>query len=451
MPTDVVKRLESLHAEMTRIGESDSLTPADERRYYELLGEFERTRAQGRTDRRSALLAPGVRSERGVPYGDDPRPVDTAQRVVDDLHRSGHLPDRPAEVVTGLLTGGPVLSRRATSDFVRAAGNPAYLSAFCKLFSGPRGDMLWSADEREAFAAVEEYRALSVGTDSAGGFLVPLSLDPSVMITNGGVASPLRETARVVTTATDSWSGVTSAGITAEFQAEAAEVNDNSPTFAQPTIPVHRMNAFVPYSMEIGMDAVGFVPEMTRLLLDAANVRQTQAFVTGTGTGEPQGVITGLVGGSSVVTGVGEAFTAANVFAVQAALGPRFQAGASWMGNVATLNAISQFETTNGARVFPEVNGNPPTLLRKPLYELSPMDGVINPAATETNHLLLYGDMREGYVIADRLGSTVEGINTLFGPNGRPTGQRGLVLWQRVGAQVVNPAALRVLNVPTAA
>jgi HK97 family phage major capsid protein len=439
---------------MQRIADLDAPTVADEVRFSQLNAEFQATRMTGRqssrNERRSALLNVPDR-ESGTSYTGAVETRDDAHRTLDSLQRSGYLPDRPADALTALVDNGSHWARRDASEYIRTVGSPQYLSAFRKLFSGPRGDMLWTPEERQAFAAVEEYRAMAIGAGSTGGFMVPLSLDPSIMITNGGVFSPLRETARVVTTVTNSWNGVTSEGVTVDVQAEAAEVNDNSPTLGQVTIETHRINCFVPYSIEAEMDAPGFIQEMSRLMLDAVEVKEAQLFTTGTGSGQPQGVITGLAGGPSVVTGTGEAFTSPQVFALQAALPPRFSANAAWYGNVSTLNAISQFETANGARVFPGVDVSPSTLLRKPLYELSTMDGVINPATTESNHVLLYGDMQQAFTIVDRLGSTIEGIQTLFGANRRPTGQRGLVLWKRVGSEVVVPNAARLLNVPTAA
>jgi HK97 family phage major capsid protein len=94
---------------------------------------------------------------------------------------------------------------------------------------------------------------------------------------------------------------------------------------------------------------------------------------------------------------------------------------------------------------------NPPRLLSRAMNELSNMDGSINPAATETNYPLAYGDFGAGMVIVDRIGSTLELVPHLFGPNRRPTGQRGALLWFRTGADVVIPDAFRLLSIPTAA
>jgi HK97 family phage major capsid protein len=91
-------------------------------------------------------------------------------------------------------------------------------------------------------------------------------------------------------------------------------------------------------------------------------------------------------------------------------------------------------------------------LLGRAIYENSNMDGIINAAATQNNYPLLYGSFGEGFVIVDRLGSTLEIVpHHLFGSSRRSTGQRGALLWFRTGSQDVVPQAFRMLSVPTAA
>ncbi|OBH14740.1 hypothetical protein A9X04_13835 [Mycobacterium sp. E3247] len=101
--------------------------------------------------------------------------------------------------------------------------------------------------------------------------------------------------------------------------------------------------------------------------------------------------------------------------------------------------------------MFPELNATPPMLLGRPMNELSNMDGAINPAATESNYVLLYSDFAAGMVIVDRFPSTLEVVPHLFGASKRPTGQRGALLWFRCGSDVVAPQAFRLLSIPTIA
>lgn len=139
-----------------------------------------------------------------------------------------------------------------------------------------------------------------------------------------------------------------------------------------------------------------------------------------------------------ITPAVAESLTAADVYAVQNALPPRFQSNAAWNANLAIINSLRQSETTNGALKFPGLQDNPPMLLGRNMYENSNMDGTFDAAATANNYLLLYGDFQQ-FVIVDRIGSTIELVPHLFGANRRPTGQRGALLWFRTGSNVVVP------------
>ncbi|MGH4012202.1 MAG: phage major capsid protein [Pseudonocardiaceae bacterium] len=382
--------------------------------------------------------------------------AELALRTVEQAHSEGLLPDDAAEKVTALVEQGPWTSRSLSARWAITAGAPEYRTAFAKLLADPqKGHLLWTGAEHQAYqrvAAVQaEMRAMSVGTDSAGGYMVPLTLDPSILLSSAGSINPLRQISRVVQTATDQWQGVTSAGSTAEWKAEAAEVADASPALAPAPIPVHFGDAFVPYSFEVGMDAPNFLRELQMVLIDAADQLMATAYTTGSGTGQPKGIITALAGTASDINGGGtEALAMADAYTIQNALPPRFQARAQWCANLAIINTLAQFETTNGALQFPEIRQYPPQLLRKPLHELSNMDGAINAAATANNYLLLYGDFTN-FVIVDRIGTTLELVPHLFGANQRPTGQRGALLWFRTGSDVVVPNAFRMLDVPTTA
>jgi HK97 family phage major capsid protein len=382
-----------------------------------------------------------------------PSPYDEARRTIDAAARAKLLPDHAAQRATALVEQGSQFERGLAARWASATGDPEYLTAFATMLGDPeRGHMLWTPAEQAAWRRVhllrQEMRAMSL-TDANGGFMVPLTLDPSILLTSDGSINPLRQISRVVQTVTDQWQGVSSAGASAEWKAEAAEVADGSPTLGDEPIPVHFGDSFVPYSFEVGMDALNFLTELQRVLVDAADNLMATAYTTGTGSGQPTGVITALAGTASEINGSGsEAFAVGDPLLLQNALPPRFQARAQWCANIAIINALGAFETTNGALRFPEVADS--RLLRKPLNELSNMDGAINAAATANNYVLLYGDFTH-FVIVDRIGTTLELVPHIFGTNHRPTGQRGALLWFRTGSNVVVPQAFRLLDVPTTA
>ncbi len=233
--------------------------------------------------------------------------------------------------------------------------------------------------------------------------------------------NPLLQIAAVKTVVTDVWHGVSSAGVVSEWLAEAAEASDASPALAEPTIPNYKASTFVPFSVELQGDAVPLLNEVSKLMNDGMLQLLNTAFTTGSGVGNPTGIITALTGTSSVVNaGTSGTLAASDVYALQSSLGPRFQGNARWVGNLAVLNALRQVETSNGALKFPSLQTDPPTLLGRPAHELSNMDNTV----AAGKNLLVYGDFSQ-YVITQRVGSSLELIPHLFGTNRRPTGQRG--------------------------
>jgi HK97 family phage major capsid protein len=381
---------------------------------------------------------------------------DRARQVIENAHRDRQfpLPDYAAERAEALVTTGPAPDQDMAARWAVAVGAPEYRSAFVKLLGDPaRGHMLWTPQEAEAYRRVEALRgemrtAMSL-TPGNGGYMVPLTLDPAIMLTNAGSINPLRDVARVVQTVTNTWQGVTSAGATAEWKAEAVEAADGGPTIDDAPIPVHLGDVNVTYSYEVGMDAVDFLGELRRVMLDAAANLQAEAYTTGSGVGEPEGVVTGLIGTASELAGDGsEVIADSDPYKLQNDLGARFSANARFMSHLATANELRQMETSNGALLFPELRQTPPMLLGKPWHENSNMDGTINGQASESNHVLLYGDFAAGFVIVDRIGATLE-ILPAYGSSGRPTAQRHAFLTFRTGSAVVVPEALRLLTVET--
>ncbi|MEV0431255.1 phage major capsid protein [Micromonospora sp. NPDC050495] len=381
---------------------------------------------------------------------------DKALRFVEAAERAGELPTHSADKVDRLLRTGTTGERSNAARWAEAAGDPDYLRAFGKLLADPqRGHLTWDGRESEAYrrarALGDEMRSAMSTGNNVGGELIPLSLDPSILLTSDGSINPIRRNSRVVQTATNQHRVVTSAGATAEWKTEAAEAADGSPALAEVDIPLFLADANVVYSYELAWSTRDLVAELQPVVMDAVDQLEATAFTTGNGTTAPQGLITGLVGTSSEInSSVSEAFTAADIYALQNALPPRFSDGAAWYANIAIVNAARQFETTNGAIKFPELMANPPSLLGRRVWETSNMDGSYNAAATASNYVMVYGNLSRAYVVVDRIGSFVE-ITPRLGANSRPKGERNMTLYRMTGAKVVRPQAARLLDVPTTA
>ena len=328
--------------------------------------------------------------------------------------------------------------------YLLAVGSPQYKRAFVKYLS--TGDSaLMDREEQQAWTSGQmAERAMSL-TGSAGGFAVPFELDTTILNTNNGVVNPIRNIARVIQITVDEWRGISSTGITASYVAEASETTDNAPTLAQPTISTERAHAFVPFSIEIGMDWSGIQSDLSELFRDAKDVLEATKFVTGTGTNEPFGVLTGTTTTVPAVTGL--TMNLANLYTLKNALPPRYRNGQSpaFLFNVTTLDRFRQFDTV-GSQTAVWVDGlqagTADSLLGYPVYEASEITGTI----TNAVKFGVFGDFSR-YVIVDRVGLTVEVIPHLFGAaqGNKPSGQRGLYAYWRNGAKVVDANAFRAI------
>jgi HK97 family phage major capsid protein len=313
-----------------------------------------------------------------------------------------------------------------------ATGSPVYDRAFGKLLL--RGPMALTA---------EEQRALSVGTDSEGGFAVPFQLDPTIILTNDGSISPLRQIARVETIVGKAWQGVTSSGITVTRSAEGTEAADNSFTIAQPEVSPTRVIADVRFSVEIDQDWPQMRSEISRLLQDAKDREEDFSFVMGDGTGNnPSGVVATLQSSSLVDVGTTGSLSVTDLYNLEAALPVRHRSRGRFLANKSTYQDVRNLGTgSDGGELWVRLaSGQPSELLGYPAHEASAM-----PSQGTNARFLLFGDFSE-FLIVDRLGMTVEVNPHVVGANGRWTGQRAVVAVWRNSSLILNHNAFRALT-----
>lgn len=482
-----VIRLKDISARLEELEKREELTAEDETEFDELTREFadvdnhrrqlerkaalERVRSATRaTERGPAAL----KVERGTPTnpsdGYDLDPVLNPDSVEDcrfrnpwDLSEVRTFARSKAEIARELTARAKSAIEKmpGTRDAVRSAATDilerwddkdSSIARLCLATSSPEYLRAWSkvASGRAHLVTPDEQRALERAmslTDNQGGYLVPFQLDPTVIITSDGSRNQIRQIARTVVATGDVWNGVSSGQVNWSWDAEGSEVSDDSTTFAQPTVPIHKAAGFVPISIEALMDEANVTSEVARLLAFGRDDLEAAAFATGTGSGQPTGIVTALTGTSSEINAATDGtFALADVYALDDALPARYRAMASWLANRAIYNDIRQFDTSGGAALWERLGADVPNqLLGRPAYEAEDMDGTITAAAT--NFVLIYGDF-QNYVIADRIGMTVEFIPHLFHTsNNRPSGQRGWYAYYRVGADSVNDGAFRMLDV----
>jgi predicted phage gp36 major capsid-like protein len=263
--SEACERVREINQRCQEITAQDTISVADQREFDRLSDEFDEVNNHRRRLEQKAAFAGaargdgwigtrdgGYRLEPGTSSGENTDPTyndygqlrgqrDQAMRQLDRSVRSGLLPEDGAGIVKRLVDTGPDHERSWVARWVTETGNAHYRSAFGKLvvLGEQRAGLEFSPAEREAFDRVArlkaEQRAMSL-TDSAGGYLVPFELDPTVILTSSGSINPLLSISRVINTVSDIWHGVSSAGVTAEWLGEGSEAADASPTLGEPAI-----------------------------------------------------------------------------------------------------------------------------------------------------------------------------------------------------------------------
>jgi HK97 family phage major capsid protein len=390
-----------------------------------------------------ANLRNGIDSSNGVTRMLAPEARDMALRTLDDRSSSAHLRPEEKDHLEVQIRRNTDVARR-----IIVTENEHYRNAWMKMVTQVDGAMFLEDEERDAMRAYAEYRAASL-TTTAGGFGVPVFIDPSIIMTAQGSGNPFLQIAKQVDVNTNAWKGVSSAGVSWSFDAEGVEASDDSPTLAQPTVTVHMARGLIPYSIEIGQDYPGFASEMSTLLAEGYDELLVDKFTRGSGTGEPFGVLTVLSASAGNRVGVqtsGANFGANDPYAVWKAVPQRFRRNGSWLMSVDVNNKIRQLGTAN---VYHAVTQSLPAewadvLFGKAVYESPYMPDTTTSTAANSG-LAIVGDFRN-YVIARRTGMSVELVPHLLSTTSNlPNGQRAWFAYSRIGGNVVNTAAFRML------
>lgn len=456
-------KLKELDDQILVLAGKDTLSEQEEERWSDLVAEREPVRSEfkkleDRLARAEEIQKSTYRELKGMPeirrpveeyYFKDVRKMDFreardgALRILEDREQNYPLSTHQVDHLERTARKDTDLARR-----ILVTENEHYRSAFHKLMTRPQA--MLTLEEQQAMLRHDEYRAQSEGSTTGGGFAIPVFIDPSVILTNQETDNPFLTIARQVNVTTQKWKGVSGAGVSWSFDAEAEEVSDDQITIAQPEVEVEMARGFIPYSVEIGEDWPGFQAEMGRLLAEGYDELLINKFSTGAGTGsnEPRGLLTALDANTNVeVTPTTDgAFGVEDLYKVWKALPQKYRRRASWMMSVDVNNRIRAFGAAN---VYHAYTVNLPERAAEVLFQRPVYENPYFPDFTGTTgaaNILVVGDF-SNYVIARRSGMSVELVPHLFGTtNNRPTGQRGWFAYARIGGNSVNDLGFRLLQ-----
>ncbi len=354
--------------------------------------------------------------------------------------------------VSNLITSMSAMQRQIDGGNVN--GSPTiipvdaeYTTAFASYFrSGDGDDFLRSANAVGERATIQA--AMSVGDNSAGGYLAPVEWDRKINQKLVAV-SPMRRLAKVVTTSVGAYSTLWNnnqygSGWVGETAARPATTN--------PTLSPINFAAGEIYAM----------PTATQRLLDDAAIdvgawlidglrdefarQEAIAFLSGNGVNKPFGLLTYVEGGAG-----DDAHPGGNLTVVEAAISvdalvdflyslpSPYRQNSTWLMASTTAAALTKLKDDEGNLIWREslIVGQPATLLGRPV-EID--EGM--PAPTAGNLPVAFGDFNAGYLINDR-----QGVRVLRDPyTNKPF--VNFYSTKRVGGGLLDPNAIRLLKIP---
>ncbi len=228
--------------------------------------------------------------------------------------------------------------------------------------------------------------AFSESVPSEGGFLVPerlrsellrVALESSVVRSRARVV-PM-DSLRVPFPAVDSTSNASSVfgGIIGYWTEEAAALTASQAAFSRVVLEAKKLTAYTEVSNEIISDsAISFQAFIDEIFPEALAWYEDEAFLNGTGVGEPLGVLHGDNAASiSVTKQAGQASTTIvweNIVRMYARMLPASLARAVWVANSDTFPELATMALsvgTGGAAIWINngVPGPPMTILGRPL------------------------------------------------------------------------------------
>lgn len=315
----------------------------------------------------------------------------------------------------------------------------AYKQAFDTFLR--KGDEIIGADEK---------KALSVGTDPDGGYVVHPDMSGAI-VTKVFETSPMRAYASIQVISTDALEGLydleeSASGWVSETDARS---ETGTPQLGKWRIPVHELYAKPKATQKILDDAeINMEAWLANKVSEKFARDEAAAFVNGSGVNKPRGFLTYPDGTTlpgtieRINTGANGAFAAAPnggdaLIDALYGLKAQYRANATWFMNRATTKLARKLKDSDGAYLWSPgiAAGQPASLLG---YPIAAFEDMPNPATGSLS--IAVGDMRAAYQIVDRVG-----IRTLRDPySAKPYVE--FYTTKRVGGDVINFEAIKLIE-----
>ena len=304
------------------------------------------------------------------------------------------------------------------------ARDKAMVSTKATIVSTPSATDSRDTDEyRKAFdnyvRTKKASNALQEDTNSEGGYLVPVEFERVLYKARNKVDPIFSLAGRISLSAREKNVPYVASEGAAALIAEEGSYGDTDDAFGQVTFHAYKFGRICKASDELIADsAFDIAAHLAESFGRAIGKKEAEYFWTGTGSGQPTGVL--AAGGTGVTTASSSKITADEVIDLYYSLPEEYRNEAVFVFNDATVKEIRKLKDSNGQYLWaPGLNGQPDTLLGKPLHT-----SVNIPTISATAKVGVFANLAECYKIADRSGFEFKVLNELYAANGQ-VGFRG--------------------------
>ena len=261
----------------------------------------------------------------------------------------------------------------------------------------------------------EIQNALSIGTDSEGGYLCPEEYEKKLVEALEDEVF-FRSLATVIRT------------------------SESDDSCGQTSIGAHKLATMIKVSDELLNDSVFNIEQyISKEFGRRIGTKEEEAFFVGDGTGKPIGIFNKTGGAETGVTAATTGITFDDVMDLYYSLRAPYRNKATWILNDSTVKAIRKLKDGNGNYIWqPSVReGEPDRILNRP-YRTS----IYVPELAAGSRVMAFGDFSY-YWIADRQGRSFKRLNELYAT----TGQVGFLASERVDGKLILPEAVKTLDI----
>lgn len=312
----------------------------------------------------------------------------------------------------------------------------------------PQADKEYKAALASYLRRGHEEKALSVGSDPDGGYLVRPEISDEI-VKKVFESTPIRQIASVQTISTDALELGTdldevASGWVGETQPRSAT---NTPKVGMRRIPVHELYAQPQATQKLLDDAaIDIESWLSEKVAEKFSRDEAYAFVNGDGVHKPRGFLSYPAGSNDqqieqINSGDNSAVTFDGMMDLEGALKSAYRNNAVFLMRRKTLAEVRKLKDGNGQYLWqPGLQvGQPSLLMGYPYFEAADMPQLAGGALP-----IAFGDFRAGYQIVDRIG-----IRVLRDPF---TAKPYVLFYttKRVGGDVKNFEAIKLLKIAAA-